>query len=400
MSNLAQFQPAGYVEWQSVKTSSFTADVSRAYPVDTTSGQVTATLPASPIAGDTIVFQDYARKWATNAFIVNRNGKNIQGGTQDAWYEKAGQCVTLVYVDSTKGWIPQIESTVTDQSVTPTGEAEFTTAGSFTWNVPGNVTSCSVVCIGAGGKSGIGNSGQGAGGGGLAYKNNISVTPGQQASIVVGAPGNHSSYQGNSGGASSFTYGGTATTANGGGGGQGDNSSGGSPGGGGSPSGSYTGGGNGGGGGQDQNNWGGPGGGGAGGYSGTGGAGASTTSDGSNATSGGNGSGGAAGGGGKGGQSESGGGGGGGVGIYGTGNNGGGGGGQPQNKVGGTGGGGGSAGQNGGNGSADLHGGQGGNYGGGHGGSQSSGTQNGGGKGAVRIIWGSGRSFPNAAAQL
>ncbi len=399
MSNLSQFMPPGYVEWQAVQTSSFTAGSAKAYPINTSGNAVTATLPASPSSGDTVVFLDYARSFATNNLTVNRNGQKMQGGTIDAKFNKDGTSITYVYVDSTKGWIPQIEETTTTDQSLPAGQQEYTSSGSHTWTVPSGVTQCSVVVVGAGGRSGIGNSGQAAGGGALAYRNNIAVTAGQTASITVGAPGNHSGYQGNSGGASSFTYGGTSTTANGGGGGYGNQDSSGSPGNGGTISGTTTGGGSGGNGGQDQNNWGGPGGGGAGGYTGNGGNGASTTGDGSNANQGSGGSGGGGGGGGKGGQSEMGGGGGGGVGIKGQDTSGGGGGGQPQNAIGGSGGGGGSNGQEGGQGQS-LHGGQGGNYGGGHGGSQSSGTANTGGVGAVRIIWGPNRTFPNNAGDI
>ena len=46
------------------------------------------------------------------------------------------------------------------------------------------------------------------------------------------------------------------------------------------------------------------------------------------------------------------------------------------------------------------NGGSGGTYGGGHGGPQSSASGNGPGQGAVRIIWGTGKSFPNNASQV
>ena len=63
------------------------------------------------------------------------------------------------------------------------GQQEFTTPGTYTFTVPSGVTSVSVVCVGAGGAGGA----YGAGGGSLAYKNNITVTPGQSHTVVVGA---------------------------------------------------------------------------------------------------------------------------------------------------------------------------------------------------------------------
>ncbi len=398
MSNLSQFQPPGYVQWQAKKTSSFTAEVNKGYPVDTSGGAITATLPAAASLGDTIEFHDYARNWDTNKLTLNVNGLKFQGASENPIMSTVGGQLTIVYIDATKGWIPQQEEASDMIAVAPPGNQEYTSHGNYTWTVPANVTECAVVCVGAGGTSGVGNSGQAAGGGALAYRNNISVTPGQTASIVVGNAGSHSGNNGNSGGSSSFTYAGTTTTAGGGGGGQGDGgASGGSPGSGGSRSGTHDGGGNGGGGGQDGSNHGGPGGGGAAGYSGNGGQGASAPN--TNAHNGEGGSGGGGGGGGKGGQSERGGGGGGGVGIYGQGGSGGGGQGFGQDSNEGRGGSGGSGGTNGGNANGE-NGGQGGQYGGGHGGPQSSATGNNGFRGAVRIIWGGNRNFPNNATQV
>ena len=54
--------------------------------------------------------------------------------------------------------------------------------GTTSWTVPAGVTSVSVVCIGRGG---IYQSGHGGGGGGLAYGNNIAVTPGAVISVSV-----------------------------------------------------------------------------------------------------------------------------------------------------------------------------------------------------------------------
>ena len=50
--------------------------------VDTSSGAVTATLPASLVLAHFIAFKDYAGTFATNNFTVNRNGNNIQGSSK------------------------------------------------------------------------------------------------------------------------------------------------------------------------------------------------------------------------------------------------------------------------------------------------------------------------------
>lgn len=73
------------------------------------------------------------------------------------------------------------------------GQDEYASAGVYTWTCPADVTSVSVVCVGAGGGGDAGSDligvGGGGGGGALAYRNNITVIPGQQYSIVVGEGG-------------------------------------------------------------------------------------------------------------------------------------------------------------------------------------------------------------------
>ena len=76
---------AGKVQWQSVKTTDFNAVAGEGYFVDTDSvGAVTATLPGSPSAGDTVAFKDYGDDFATNALTIARNGSNIQGIANDS----------------------------------------------------------------------------------------------------------------------------------------------------------------------------------------------------------------------------------------------------------------------------------------------------------------------------
>jgi hypothetical protein len=84
-----------------------------------------------------------------------------------------------------------------------TGQQAYTTAGTYTFTVPAGVTSVSTVCVGGGGGGAIGdgsNYGSGGSGAGLAYGNNISVTPGESLTVIVGAGGGQSSGCGGSGG--------------------------------------------------------------------------------------------------------------------------------------------------------------------------------------------------------
>jgi hypothetical protein len=98
---------SGGAAWQAVQTGNFNVAAGEGYFVDTTSGAITATLPASPTLGDFASFIDYAGTFDTNNFTIARNGKNIQGTAADLTVatERAG--FTLIFVDDTQGWLLQ-----------------------------------------------------------------------------------------------------------------------------------------------------------------------------------------------------------------------------------------------------------------------------------------------------
>lgn len=330
--------------------------------------------------------------------ITNNSGSFSLTLASDALTETESYRVRL-RINSTSGEIVATSNTITI-SDPPTSESVYTTAGSYSWVAPTGVYSVSVVCVGGGGGGAQGiQGGGGGGGGGLGWKNSIAVTPGNSYTVVVGASGGRdtdttdagvvSTAGGDSYFISSATVAGLGggragtpgTNSRAGGAGGGAVGDGGGSGGNGGTSGTATGGG----------------GGGAGGYAGNGGAGGGTSST----APGGNGSGGGAGGGAGSGSLDPAGG-GGGVDIYGQGTNGAGG---TSSGGRGGGGGGGSGGTDGVTGvndssSTPINGGS---YGGGGGGQdwQASPAISGagdGGVGAVRIIWGTGRSFPSNAA--
>jgi len=118
ISNLANIG----VQWQSVFTgdgsTGLTAVAGRGYFIDTTSGTVTITLPASPSAGDVVVLKDYARTWGTNN--VTLASALMDGGTAQKTFDTQGATVTLVYMDNTKGWTLINEDTTSQLIITPT----------------------------------------------------------------------------------------------------------------------------------------------------------------------------------------------------------------------------------------------------------------------------------------
>ena len=243
-------------DWQTgdIKTSTFTAANGEGYFVDTNGGAVTANLPAGT-AGAIVAFKDYRNTFDTNALTIAQNGSDkIGGSTVNATVDTQGVSITLVFIDSTRGWLV-VNDGNQDQAPTATfisasGGTEttsgnfkihtFTGPGTFTVNTispvaPNNTVDYLVV---AGGGSGA-YFGGGGGAGGLRYYatglpspapatpiNNNSPAPGTSIAvtasafpITVGAGGAKqpsTPNNGNSGSASSFS---TVTSAGGGGGG-------------------------------------------------------------------------------------------------------------------------------------------------------------------------------------
>jgi hypothetical protein len=96
---------SGGIDWQAVVTSNTTMVSGRGYFVNTTSAQISMTLPSSPSIGDYIHIIDYAGTFDGNNCIVVRATHPIQGAASDLTVatERAG--FTLVFVDSTQGWL-------------------------------------------------------------------------------------------------------------------------------------------------------------------------------------------------------------------------------------------------------------------------------------------------------
>ena len=178
------FGRTGAVDWQTtVKTSTFTAVSGEGYFVDTNGGAVTANLPAGT-AGAIVAFKDYRNTFDSNALTIAQNGSDkIGGSTTNATVSTEGIGITLVFIDSTRGWLVTddgLQSTAsTAQYIAATGGTETTVCTNFkvhTFTGPGTFTVCSVgnaagsntvdyLVVAAGGGSGAdGGAGAGAGG--------------------------------------------------------------------------------------------------------------------------------------------------------------------------------------------------------------------------------------------
>jgi hypothetical protein len=253
------FGATGSASWvTTVKTSTFTAVAGEGYFINTTGGAVTVNLPAGT-AGAVVAVKDYAGTFDTNAVTLAPNGSDkIGGSTDDVVLSEEGLAITLVFIDSTQGWL------VTDSGLQSEAEAPqyiaatggtvttvdtnfkvhtFTGPGTFCVSSVGNASGSneiSYMVVAGGGAGGTGtNNGGGGGAGGFregkspqdSYTSSpIACTSGsnnglpvsvQGYPIVVGggapAPASSPNYiQGASGSNSTFS---TITSTGGGGGG-------------------------------------------------------------------------------------------------------------------------------------------------------------------------------------
>jgi hypothetical protein len=237
----------GTVKWETTpQTGSFAALTGRGYFMNTTSGALTLTLPASPNAGDIVAVKDYANTFDTNNLTIARNGSNIGGAASDVVLSTEGTSITLVYVDATKGWLVVQEGAQSDAPqptyITATGGTivdcgdyryhAFTGPGTFCVSAvanplggPNNI--CFMVVGGGGG--GQQASGGGAGGAGGFRTSTCSPVSVTAYPVAIGGGGSLSTTTGVAGCNGSNSTFKSITSTGGGGGGAGWTGSGNAP---------------------------------------------------------------------------------------------------------------------------------------------------------------------------
>jgi hypothetical protein len=194
-------------DWQStIKTSNFTAAAGKGYFVNTTSGEVTVTLPAG-VVGEEVVIQDYARTFDTNSLnIVSNGSEKIQASTDDFTCSVENARIALVYQDATQGWtskdiLPPQPITVSYLVVAGGGSG-----GDGDWAGSG----------GGGGAGGLRTSYGSTSGGGASAESALTLYPSTNYTVTVGGgAAAASSAQGTDGSASVFH---TISSVGGGGG--------------------------------------------------------------------------------------------------------------------------------------------------------------------------------------
>jgi hypothetical protein len=166
------FGVTGAASWTTtVKTSGFTAVAGEGYFVNTTSGAISVNLPAGS-AGAVVAFKDYAGTFDSNALTIIPNGSDKIGGTTTVkTLTTEGIAATLIFIDSTQGWLVTDDG-LQSRVVSPPYSAEY--------------------LVVAGGGAGGSDHGGGGGAGGLLTNfggSAITLNPGIVYTATVGSGG-------------------------------------------------------------------------------------------------------------------------------------------------------------------------------------------------------------------
>jgi hypothetical protein len=196
------FGRTGTVDWQTTpKTATFTAASGEGYFANTSGGAFSMNLPAG-VAGAIVSVADYAATFQTNNLTIVPNGSDKIGSVnENGKLNIEGQSVTLVFVDSTQGWINTMDSTsnirgaafisASGGTETTSGDYKihtFNSDATFTVNSVGSGdvgTKVSYVVVAGGGGSSNDRSGGGGAGG---YREGKETCGGYTASPLA-APG-------------------------------------------------------------------------------------------------------------------------------------------------------------------------------------------------------------------
>ena len=149
--------------------------------------------------------------WQSSSQVFDTVSTGTANGIGELWTSSGDSCSNSGVLVTAGKWFPtqglvygyykdeiatirpirRVPLSATAVSSGPTGQVEYTTAGTYNWTAPEGVEYVSVVCVGGGGhgydqnEGGSGGSNVPGGGGGLGWKNNIPVVPGQTYTVKV-----------------------------------------------------------------------------------------------------------------------------------------------------------------------------------------------------------------------
>ena len=199
------FGATGAASWTTtVKTSTFTAVAGEGYFVDTNGGAITVNLPAGT-AGAVVAIKDYRNTFSTSNCTIDANGSDKIGGfTNDVILSTDGIAITLIFIDSTRGWLVTddgLQSSADNNPFISASGGTETTCGNdkiHTFTGPGTfavstLADCAAnnevsYVVVAGGGGGGGETSHGGGGGAGGYRETKSPITPYTASPLDGQP--------------------------------------------------------------------------------------------------------------------------------------------------------------------------------------------------------------------
>lgn len=117
--------------WTATSTS-ITALPGSRHVVDTSSGGITITLPASPSVGNDVWFYDQKGTWGTGNLTLGRNGSLINGASADYVISTSSLFIVAVYTGASYGWsigIPSVGADSHNHTVATLPAASETVVG-------------------------------------------------------------------------------------------------------------------------------------------------------------------------------------------------------------------------------------------------------------------------------
>jgi len=93
------------VQSWTIITTNINAQLRSGYLVDTSVSQITLTLPSSPPTGHPIGIKDFKGNAYTRNIILDPNGENFEGSSENFIIQSDKQGMEIVFSDSDTGWV-------------------------------------------------------------------------------------------------------------------------------------------------------------------------------------------------------------------------------------------------------------------------------------------------------
>jgi len=157
-----------------------------------TDGTTTLSVPSGHVPGSVIGIDTNTGEMYINGVLVATDpALNVSwGNTIYVGHDSDGSAHITGGVTDIESWAGGRDLSLVDTfSMVAPGQTEYVEPGTYYWECPEGVTEVSVVAVGGGAGGTYAVTAPGGCGGGLGWKNNVPVTPGELYQVVVGSGG-------------------------------------------------------------------------------------------------------------------------------------------------------------------------------------------------------------------